>query len=80
MEVRGEVVVEVGMTFKGLHLLSATSAEREKERVTSDLEITRLFVGYRKMGGNVYWLYCRGLCFDMNEMLVIFFVKDMYVS
>ena len=32
------------------------------------------------MGGNVYWLYCRGLCFDMNEMLVIFFVKDMYVS
>lgn len=31
------------------------------------------------MGGNVYWLYCRGLCF-VNEMLVIFFVKDMYVS
>lgn len=51
MEVRGEVVVEVeaGMTFKGLHHLSATSAEREKERVTSDPEITRF--GLQKDGG-----------------------------
>lgn len=55
-EVRGEVVVEVevGMTFKGLHLLSATSVEREKERVTSDPEINRFGLIRERRWGVMY--------------------------